>query len=864
MLRKPFRLWLMPLLLGPMCALALEIGEIQVNSALNQLFDARIPLPKLTPEELSKVSVKLAPPPMFKEFGLDRASALTNLVFSVEYNAEGEVYVKVVSTQPIREPSLGLLLEFGWPRGKTFREFTVFLDPVQRLAKRSSDRTKTVLDASAAAVPEPAAAPAVAAPAPTPPSAPAVAAPVAAIPTPTPATAAPVAVVATPPAPAAAPVAAIPTPTPAPPPTPTALAPTPAAPAPTPAPSSAVEVAAAASDPARALPAQPPLPVEANKPAPAKTFKGGDSYGPVAAGEGLWKIAIKVRLDPGITPEQMMQALFRANPHAFAKSGIDGLKVGSTLRIPTFREIANFTGSAAAKRLAETEETALSMLAETGPAQAEPSTAGRIEEPRSKDDHPKAFPLAPPVSLEPLAVTATPPAPAPESLDPSPQPAKVESEPRRALPEPAVAVPEPRVGAIGIQPPATTVPEPPKAIAEPAVPPPKPRISEPIARPVAAARNVAPPLLEPVSAAPLPFLAVSEVMTAVVKIPAFAIPAQIVPGSIIADVPAAPSARKIPEIGATPPAIAPQRMMPVQEISEMTAIPPLAMLEQAPQPPETNLQAVGVAPDSDSGKPLSAASPAIDWLAAIEEPVRRVEPAALDLAPFTAGATTPNTLSPAAESSGAIRQDTAPLLSAATDGDRDRPVEAAAPLVVETPPVEAATLPAGAVAGSSAAADSAKPVTEPLYKAGDQYGPVAANERLWDIAAKVRPDPSIGKDVMMRALFRANPQAFSKTGIDRMKVGAMLRIPTLREIADYTGSGVAKQLLEQRAKLDIPSLPKPNASSDSVPASQSNPMSVADPGASSEPSPEGEPKPASESAQPVAETPAPSVAPPAN
>ncbi len=35
MLRKPFRLWLMPLLLGPMCALALEIGEIQVNSALN-------------------------------------------------------------------------------------------------------------------------------------------------------------------------------------------------------------------------------------------------------------------------------------------------------------------------------------------------------------------------------------------------------------------------------------------------------------------------------------------------------------------------------------------------------------------------------------------------------------------------------------------------------------------------------------------------------------------------------------------------------------------------------------------------------------------------------------------------------------
>ena len=113
--------WLMPLLLGPACALALDIGEIQVHSSLNQLFDARIPLPTLAPEELSKVSVKLAPAPMFKEFNLERAPVLTNLVFSVEYNTEGQVYVKVVSTKPIQEPSLGLLVEFGWPRGKTFR-----------------------------------------------------------------------------------------------------------------------------------------------------------------------------------------------------------------------------------------------------------------------------------------------------------------------------------------------------------------------------------------------------------------------------------------------------------------------------------------------------------------------------------------------------------------------------------------------------------------------------------------------------------------------------------------------------------------------------------------------------------------------
>ncbi|MBE2293756.1 MAG: hypothetical protein IAF00_02355, partial [Phycisphaerales bacterium] len=45
----------------------------------------------------------------------------------------------------------------------------------------------------------------------------------------------------------------------------------------------------------------------------------------------------------------------------------------------------------------------------------------------------------------------------------------------------------------------------------------------------------------------------------------------------------------------------------------------------------------------------------------------------------------------------------------------------------------------------------------------------------------------------------ANPTAFSGKSIDHLKENATLRVPTLREIADYTGSGVAKQLLEQQA-----------------------------------------------------------------
>ncbi|MDZ7622263.1 MAG: FimV/HubP family polar landmark protein [Candidatus Competibacteraceae bacterium] len=83
-----------------------------------------------------------------------------------------------------------------------------------------------------------------------------------------------------------------------------------------------------------------------------------------------------------------------------------------------------------------------------------------------------------------------------------------------------------------------------------------------------------------------------------------------------------------------------------------------------------------------------------------------------------------------------------------------------------------------------------------VAKEGGQYGPVAPNERLWTIADKLRPDPSINTPTMMQALFVANPQAFSQGDMNFLKVDAILRIPTLREIVEYTGSRAAQQLLE--------------------------------------------------------------------
>lgn len=61
-------------------------------------------------------------------------------------------------------------------------------------------------------------------------------------------------------------------------------------------------------------------------------------YGPVRSGETLWGIAHRLRPE-GVSTDQMMMALYRANPHAFI-GNINLLRAGYVLRIPGRRALA--------------------------------------------------------------------------------------------------------------------------------------------------------------------------------------------------------------------------------------------------------------------------------------------------------------------------------------------------------------------------------------------------------------------------------------------------------------------------------------------------------------------------------------------
>ncbi len=64
----------------------------------------------------------------------------------------------------------------------------------------------------------------------------------------------------------------------------------------------------------------------------------------------------------------------------------------------------------------------------------------------------------------------------------------------------------------------------------------------------------------------------------------------------------------------------------------------------------------------------------------------------------------------------------------------------------------------------------------------DRYGPVVANESLWSIAKRVRPDQGVSIQRMMFAILEANRDAFFLDNINALKKGAVLRIPGRDEI----------------------------------------------------------------------------------
>ena len=109
-------------------AWSLGLGDITVESFLNQPLQVKIDLVTRESDNLGSVTAKLASADDYELIGADREAISVPIRFLVE-DIEGDAYILATSNLPVGNPIVRLIVEVNWSSGRLLREYTVFLDP---------------------------------------------------------------------------------------------------------------------------------------------------------------------------------------------------------------------------------------------------------------------------------------------------------------------------------------------------------------------------------------------------------------------------------------------------------------------------------------------------------------------------------------------------------------------------------------------------------------------------------------------------------------------------------------------------------------------------------------------------------------
>jgi pilus assembly protein FimV len=327
--------------MAPFNTHAAGLGRLNVLSPLGQPLNAEIEIVALRPGEEETLVARIAPLDAFTAAGIEPTAILNTMRFALERRGSQRI-LKVTTSAPVNDPFVEILIELQWGSGRLVREYTFLLDPPEYKAREQI--------AAAPPAPKPAApAPEAAKPPP----------PVEAKPIEPAAPAGPVIV----PAPAAP--AGAPTETPAP---------------------SAAAPAEAAKEPAKEASAEPakepatePVKEAAQPPAQQATqheVQKGDTVGGIA----------RANLPPGITLNQMLIAIYRANQDAFIRENVNLVRAGRIVNIPSAQDLSSVDADEANRlvraHMAEFREYRSRLAAVPAPAETVPGQRegeGRIE-----------------------------------------------------------------------------------------------------------------------------------------------------------------------------------------------------------------------------------------------------------------------------------------------------------------------------------------------------------------------------------------------------------------------------------------------------------------------------------------------------
>lgn len=122
--------WLSALWLFPLLSQAVGLGELKVNSHLNERLEAQIELKAIGKLAVSDLRVQMADPNTFLQYALESPSWAAQIQFEiVKSERTGNYLIKLSTEQPIKDPFADLLIEVLWPAGNLQKEYMLLLDP---------------------------------------------------------------------------------------------------------------------------------------------------------------------------------------------------------------------------------------------------------------------------------------------------------------------------------------------------------------------------------------------------------------------------------------------------------------------------------------------------------------------------------------------------------------------------------------------------------------------------------------------------------------------------------------------------------------------------------------------------------------
>ena len=110
-------------------AAALGLGRLSVQSSLGETMQAEIEITSMTPEEASNLKIRVAPPDQYRSANVDYNPVLPGTRATLVRRPDGRQFVRLVSDRSVQEPFVDVILEISWASGRLVREYTLLFDP---------------------------------------------------------------------------------------------------------------------------------------------------------------------------------------------------------------------------------------------------------------------------------------------------------------------------------------------------------------------------------------------------------------------------------------------------------------------------------------------------------------------------------------------------------------------------------------------------------------------------------------------------------------------------------------------------------------------------------------------------------------